>query len=47
MLMKKDGRYTLELVTETPFGSEVLHSLTVDVDRTMEIRAQLGGSETR
>ena len=47
LLMKKDGRYTVELVTETPFGSDVLHSLTVDVDRTMEIRAQLGGVEAQ
>lgn len=43
LLMKDDGRYTLELVTETPFGSEVLHSVPVDVDRTMHVRATLGG----
>jgi hypothetical protein len=42
-LMEDDGRYTLELVTETPFGSEVLHSMPVQVDRTLQIQGTLGG----
>jgi hypothetical protein len=45
LLMKEDGNYTLELVTETPFGSDVLHRIPILVDRTMEVRATLGGLE--
>lgn len=38
-----DGTYTMELLTETPFGIDRLHYLTFVVDRKLEIRAQLGG----
>lgn len=43
LLMKDDGHYTLQLITETPFGSEILHSFSVTVDRKLEVRATLGG----
>lgn len=42
-LMEDDGRYVLDLITETPFGSEVLHSVTITVDRTLQIQGTLGG----
>lgn len=39
----EDGIYTIELLTRTPFGIDRLHYLTVNIDRTLEIRAQMGG----
>jgi hypothetical protein len=42
-LMEDDGRYTLELVTQTPFGSDVLHSIPIKVDRTLQVHGTLGG----
>jgi hypothetical protein len=39
----EDGTYTIELLTQTPFGIDRLHYLTVKVDRTLEIRATLSG----
>jgi hypothetical protein len=41
--LTEDGTYTMELLTETPFGIDRLHYLTFVVDRKLEIRAQLGG----
>jgi hypothetical protein len=38
----EDGTYTIELLTETPFGIDRLHYVTVKVDRTLQIRAQMG-----
>lgn len=38
-----EGPYTFELVTETPFGTDVLATRRVFVDRVLEVRAQLGG----
>ena len=40
-----DGTYTIELVTETPFGVERLDWVTFTVDREIEIRAMLSGLE--
>ncbi len=34
----EDGDYVLELVTTTPFGTEVLSTVTVSVDRTLHVR---------
>jgi hypothetical protein len=42
-VMEKDGTYTIELLTETPFGIDRLHHLTFTVDRKLEVRATLGG----
>ena len=39
----KDGVYTIELLTRTPFGTDRLHYVTVNVDRTLQIRAQMSG----
>lgn len=39
----KDGTYTIELLTQTPFGIDRLHYVTVEVDRTIEIRAMMEG----
>lgn len=39
----EDGTYTIELLTETPFGIDRLHYLTVEVDRTLQVRAHMGG----
>jgi hypothetical protein len=41
--LPEDGTYTIELLTETPFGIDRLDHITFIVDRKMEIRAQLGG----
>jgi hypothetical protein len=38
----EDGTYTIELLTQTPFGIDRLHYVTVTVDRTLQIRAQMG-----
>lgn len=40
--LTEDGTYTMELLTETPFGIDRLHHITFNVDRKLEIRAQLG-----
>jgi hypothetical protein len=42
-----DGTYTMELLTETPFGIDRLHHVTFVVDRKLEIRAQLGGVDAQ
>jgi hypothetical protein len=39
----KDGTYTIELLTQTPFGIDRLHYVTVEIDRTLEIHAALNG----
>jgi hypothetical protein len=44
-VLPEDGTYTLELLTETPFGIDRLDHVTFVVDRKLEIRAQLGGIE--
>ena len=45
-VFKKDGTYTMELLTDTPFKEgELLHSVTFTVDRALEVRAQLGSLE--
>jgi hypothetical protein len=44
-VLPEDGTYTLELLTETPFGIDRLHHVTFVVDRKLEIRAQLNSSE--
>lgn len=38
-IFPEDGIYLLELVTTTPFGTDVLSTVTVPVDRTLEVRA--------
>ncbi|WP_193214125.1 hypothetical protein [Luteolibacter marinus] len=40
-----EGTYNFELVTETPFGAEVLSSVSIEVDRVLQIRAQMTGVE--
>ncbi len=46
-VFEKDGTYTMELLTDTPFGKgEILDSVTFSVDRALEVRALLGGVET-
>lgn len=45
---QEDGIYTLELVTVTPFNDgapEILDTVTFEVDRTIIVRAHVGGSE--
>lgn len=42
-IMPEDGTYTVELLTQTPFGIDRLDHITFIVDRKLEIRAQLGG----
>lgn len=42
-VMAEDGTYTIELLTQTPFGIDRLDQVTFIVDRKLEIRAQLGG----
>lgn len=42
-VMTEDGTYTIELLTQTPFGIDRLDHVTFVVDRKLEIRAQLGG----
>ncbi len=34
----EDGTYLLELITTTPFGTDVLSAVTVPVDRTLQVR---------
>ena len=41
----EDGTYTIELLTETPFGTERLDHVTFTVDRKLEVRGLLGGIE--
>jgi hypothetical protein len=41
----EDGEYTIELLTETPFGTERLDHVTFTVDRKLEVRGLLGGIE--
>ena len=43
----EDGIYTIELLTETPFGTERLDHVTFSVDRELEVHGLLGGLETR
>ncbi|MCW1884253.1 hypothetical protein OKA04_05885 [Luteolibacter flavescens] len=38
----QDGTYTMELLTQTPFGIDRLSYVSVEVDRKLEIRAQMG-----
>ena len=33
----QDGRWAMELVTDTPFGVERLYHVTFDLDRTMKV----------
>jgi hypothetical protein len=41
-----DGDYVLELINESPFGKERLHSVPIRVDRKLEVRGLLGTLET-
>jgi hypothetical protein len=41
----EDGTYTIELLTQTPFGIDRLHYVTVEIDRTLQIRAQISDIE--
>jgi hypothetical protein len=41
-LATEDGEYTIEMLTLTPFGLERLSHVTFSVDRTLQIRAQMG-----
>lgn len=38
-MFPKDGTYRLDLVTVTPFGTDLLSTLTLVVDRTLQVRA--------
>jgi hypothetical protein len=40
----KDGTYTMELLTVTPFGTDRLSYVTFTVNRNIEVRGLLGGS---
>jgi hypothetical protein len=42
----EDGQYTIELLTETPFGTERLDHVTFTVDRELKINGLLGGIAT-
>jgi hypothetical protein len=42
----EDGTYTIELVTETPFGTERLDHVTFTVNRTLVVRGLLGSVES-
>lgn len=44
---KKDGTYTIELITETSFDSTRLDWVTFVIDRNLEIRAQLTGIDAQ
>ena len=46
-LFPADGTYTMELLTQTPFGTDRLAYVTFTVDRELEVRAQLGGLDTQ
>jgi hypothetical protein len=37
----EDGRWTIELITETPFGAERLAHVTFDLDRTIEVNGSV------
>lgn len=39
----KDGTYTMELLTETPFGTDRLAYVTFSVNRAIQVRGLLGG----
>jgi len=41
-----EGEYTMELITETPFGIERLTSLSFNVDRVLAVNAQIGDYES-
>lgn len=41
----EDGEYTIELLTETPFGTERLDYITFPVNRKLRVNAMLGGLE--
>lgn len=43
----EDGQYTIELVTETPFGTERLDHVTFTVNRTLVVNGLLGGIESK
>src|SRR5690606_14748812 len=34
-----DGEYTMELMTKTPFGTDLLHKISFPVNRTLRVRA--------
>ena len=36
--LTEDGLYTIEVITKTPFGEDILESLTFEFDNTIEIR---------
>jgi hypothetical protein len=42
----EDGQYTIELLTETPFGTERLDHVTFTVNREIKVNGLLGGIET-
>ncbi|MEP4076952.1 hypothetical protein [Haloferula sp.] len=42
----EEGQYTMELVTETPFGPERLTNVTFTVDRVLAVNAQMGNFES-
>ena len=44
--LPEDGTYTIELLTETPFGTERLDYVTFTVDRKLTVNGLLGGLET-
>jgi hypothetical protein len=40
-LMDEDGKYTLELIHQTPFGADLMDQITIEVDRTLEVRGSI------
>ena len=41
----EDGLWTIELLTQTPFGIDRLAYVTFNLDRTMKVRGALSTSE--
>lgn len=46
-LMPSDGAYTMELLTQTPFGIEILSTLTFNVNRSLEVHSLLGSYDEK
>lgn len=44
---ESEGEYTMEIITETPFGPERLTYLSFQVDRVLAVNAQIGDYESK
>jgi hypothetical protein len=44
-IFDSDGRWTMEIVTKTPFGTDRLAYVSFDIDRTMKLNTNMSTIE--